>query len=393
MVRLMLAEPFYGHYLTVMNKVIAAPECGDQALCLTWQEDGELVLRCQPEQWMQLTKLQQQGALKHEALHLVLGHVWRRHHYYDLVIFDCAADLVVNQYLRQEQICPPMVTLASINAWLSTLGLPPIDPFLGVDDYYQALLPLRSQLVQSMPELGHNPTSPGSGRLWHQSWQAISQQGDAILKLQQSQWQQHALNAAHRMGEVGCGDLPQELREQLAEIEARMKAQINWRRLLRLFAHNARKTKLKNTLRRPSKRYGTVPGIQVQPLQRILVAVDTSGSVSATQLSQFFDEIYWIWRTGAEIIIVECDVDIQCQYHYRGEPISEVSGRGGTDFNAPIKLANQLRVDALIYFTDGEAAAPIEHPRMPLLWLLHNPAHDRVTANLAPSGRVLTMIA
>ncbi|CAH0532391.1 hypothetical protein VST7929_00220 [Vibrio stylophorae] len=399
MVRLMLAEPFYGHYFTVMQKREVQPASEDAALSsapvmqLVLEPQGELALCYQASLWQALTAHQQVGALKQQALHLLLGHLWRRHLYADLACFDLAAELVAVQYLKPEQLADDAVTLVQVNTMRMAAGLAELPSFAGVDDYYQALLLWRPQLNDAQ-----FASLFSAAIAQHQSWQSVALQGEAMVQLAQSQWQQHLLQAAHRIGGLGCGALPQQVKALIEAAQLRMQAQINWRRLLRLFANSARKTMLKNTLRRPSKRYGTVPGIQVKARQHLLVAVDTSGSVSEAQLACFFDEIYWIWRAGAEITVVECDVQITRQFTYRGQAITEVSGRGGTDFNAPITLANQLRVDALIYFTDGLAEVPTVAPRMPLLWLLHsgqmNAQHssvDMTYSALSSCGRVLVM--
>lgn len=73
---------------------------------------------------------------------------------------------------------------------------------------------------------------------------------------------------------------------------------------------------------------------------------------------------------GAELTIVECDDQIRNQYPYRGQQILEVSGRGGTRFDAPIRLANESRMDGMIYLTDGFGPVPEVAPRIPLLWLI-----------------------
>jgi len=150
-----------------------------------------------------------------------------------------------------------------------------------------------------------------------------------------------------------------------------MEPQFDWRRVLRLFSASSNSTYVKNTIRRPSRRYGTVPGTKIQRRNRLLVAIDTSGSIQEDELHAFFGELYHIWRQGAEILIVECDTEIQRSYPYRGNPPPEIQGGGGTDFTAPIKFANETyRPDAVIYFTDGIGPPPAEASRQPLLWVI-----------------------
>ena len=102
-----------------------------------------------------------------------------------------------------------------------------------------------------------------------------------------------------------------------------------------------------------------------------MVAIDTSGSIEQESLGLFFKELYHIWRKGAEVLVVECDYAIRRRYLYKGQLLQYAVGRGGTNFNPPVLLANEEYMpDALIYFTDGHAPPPKVTSRCPMLWVL-----------------------
>lgn len=332
-----------------------------------------------------MTEPQQLGALKHAALHLVLGHPFGRHQYADSGRFDLAADLVVNQYLSPAQLATNAPTLEQTNQWLTGLGQPQLEPHHELAYYYQRL----PQSSQFQGKQGFDGVGQG-----HQSWNTLGQLGEARRALISQQLDSKLEESAQRTEQVNAsarGLLPASVLEALEQAIARRRPTVNWRRLLRLFAASARRTSVKNTLRRPSKRYGTTPGTRIQPHQHILVALDTSASVDDQQLNHFFAELHHIWRAGAELTIVECDTEIKRQYRYKGEPPKQVSGRGGTCFDAPIEVANRLRVDATIYFTDGEAPPPEVPARAPLLWLIHNDRISTQNTVLRQCGRVIPM--
>ena len=89
------------------------------------------------------------------------------------------------------------------------------------------------------------------------------------------------------------------------------------------------------------------------------------------ELHSFFSELYHIWKQGAEIRIVECDVQIHANYLFNGIPPKEITGRGGTSFDAPIQYANETyHPDAIVYFTDGHAEKPTISNRRPILWMI-----------------------
>ncbi|GAA4887191.1 vWA domain-containing protein [Ferrimonas pelagia] len=417
----MLQEPFYGHYLTGLQKVSQplSEDNGDKApLTLQLHNMTDVQVTVNDVCWQALTPEQQLGALKHEVLHLVLGHLTLRGDFADKARFDLAADLVVNQYLPSHQLATNAATLESLNRLRQEAGLAPLSRGRDVAFYYQALAqgivpPSAASQAQSSGH-GDATASNATGKTsdegenlaappvdWqpsHASWQPFAQ----LEKFSQSLLKQQLAHKQVQMAERVA--FSPSMREQLpgivlealqSAVEAR-RAIVDWRRLLRLFTNSSRKTRVKNTLRRPSRRYGTTPGIKIQSQQHVLVAIDTSASVNHKQLATFFTELNHIWRAGAEITVVECDSEIQRTYSYKGEPPQNVSGRGGTEFTPVIAEANRLRVDAIVYFTDGEAPPPQLSPRAPLLWLIHTHANNTATlrtdlAALRRYGRVIPM--
>ena len=52
--------------------------------------------------------------------------------------------------------------------------------------------------------------------------------------------------------------------------------------------------------------------------QKILVGIDTSGSVSDDELCEFFSELYHMYKANVSITIAECDAKINRIYEYNG---------------------------------------------------------------------------
>jgi predicted metal-dependent peptidase len=132
-------------------------------------------------------------------------------------------------------------------------------------------------------------------------------------------------------------------------------------------------------MKRISKRFGTRPGIRIRRLNRVVVVIDTSGSVDNDTLFLFMAEIEGIRRTGAEITVIESDCEVQNVYAYRrGKEIS-MKGGGGTDFDPAFEYINSRKsgsFDACIYLTDGFAPEPEIKPRTSLLWVLTPDGND-----------------
>jgi len=178
---------------------------------------------------------------------------------------------------------------------------------------------------------------------------------------------------AERVGVKDWGNLPGKLKDLIQASIERRKPQVDWRRVVRIFSNSSRRTRVVSTHRRPSRRYGTFPGIRVRRMERLAVAVDTSGSVSDRELSVFFGEIQGMWRQGAEVHVFECDAAVQRSYLYRGKLPKAVAGRGGTRFDPVFEELRKDRMwiwDGCIYLTDGYAPAPQVKPPCKLLWVI-----------------------
>jgi predicted metal-dependent peptidase len=167
--------------------------------------------------------------------------------------------------------------------------------------------------------------------------------------------------------------IPGEINALIDSLIESRKPKVDWRRTLRIFATNSRRTYIFSTMHRISKRYGTRPGIKVKQFQKIAVAIDTSGSVSDTDLGIFFTEIDAMYKQGAEIVVIECDAEVQRTYNYKGQLPTEVAGRGGTEFDPVFAFLRSNRLthyDGCIYLTDGCADEPTIRPPCPLLWVI-----------------------
>ncbi|MCB9291220.1 MAG: hypothetical protein H6560_28195 [Lewinellaceae bacterium] len=376
-IELLLKEPFFGHFLTGLVKEVN-PQVPTLGVRLAGP--GAVQLSINGSFWDQeLTEARYRyGVIKHEILHVALRHILMVDKFAHKQVFNIAADIVVNQYVEHDKLPEGAILLDQFRDFN-------MEPGQDVGYYYKRLLEEhRKNNRESSTGEGSGPGSPSARRLedllngeheWlkrHEDWH---RQMAGLSAAERSNLEQSLESILHtvsqRVGEREVGTLPGELKSLLRAIEERHKPSLDWRRALRLFASSSNRTFLKNTIRRPSKRYGTTPGIKIRRKQRLLVAVDTSGSVSDEEVQRFFSEIYQIWRHGAEVLVVECDTAIKRQYPYRGHAPEFVMGRGGTEFNAPLEFANRhYHPDGVIYFTDGYAPAPRVESRYPVMWLI-----------------------
>ena len=165
---------------------------------------------------------------------------------------------------------------------------------------------------------------------------------------------------------------------------------VDWRRQLsvrlrRVVANVAGRRS--HSYARPSRRQDAIrehdptiiiPGLRDSEPPRIAVVLDTSGSVTQTELSHALAEIHGIMKAVGmrePLAVITCDVDA-------GEPqmirnpgsLKELvlKGGGGTDLRAGISAALELprQPSLVVLITDGESPYPLKRPDLSVDFLM-----------------------
>ncbi|MFX0091756.1 MAG: VWA-like domain-containing protein [Candidatus Hodarchaeota archaeon] len=112
---------------------------------------------------------------------------------------------------------------------------------------------------------------------------------------------------------------------------------------------------------------------------RLVVAIDTSGSINDVQLTWFLTEIRGIVATlrQYELTILGCDAAVQNVFKFEtGDSVEGIRfilrGKGGTDFRPVFDYLEQEQYipDCLIYFTDAYGTFPESEPTFPVIWIV-----------------------
>lgn len=368
-IQLLLREPFYAHLFGSLNKEVVDAGHPVDTLAVGLGHNT-YTLYVNADFWdKQLTDPNHRyGVVKHEMLHLVFRHLNVRNSFLDPMLLNIAFDLVVNQYVERPLLPDDSIFLESFPDLRLQAG----------QTWFYYYKQLENLKQDAGGELAGTPSaemlekirSDSHGLERHQPWREVRSRTELEKSVLDTHLDSLLRTAHQRTSAPAWGALPGDVREALKSAFPKPQAEVNWRLALRIFAESANKTSLRNTLKRPSRRYGTTPGIRIRRKQRLLVAIDTSGSIGQEELIQFFGEIFHLWRAGAVVEILECDTKINRRYAYQGVMPELVQGRGGTDFNEPLELANREQPDGLLYFTDGFAGTPRTLPRVPVLWLV-----------------------
>lgn len=179
------------------------------------------------------------------------------------------------------------------------------------------------------------------------------------------------LKATAEQVEKSRGTIPANLVERINKLREKRPEVFNWKAYFRRMLGSIYDVNIRSTRRKESKRFAGSAGIQHKKKVSILVAVDTSGSVSQNELLEFFSEIDYVYKAGARVTIIQCDTRINSIEEYDGKNIPEIKGRGGTEFEPPVNyyIKHRKEYASLIYFTDGEAPLPRKKPSG-MVWVI-----------------------
>ncbi|MFY7668469.1 MAG: VWA-like domain-containing protein [Crocinitomicaceae bacterium] len=368
-IKLLRQESFYAHVISSLTRVFV-PQI--ETLAVSFKEE-RLFLSVNPDFFInKLSENERIGVLKHEVLHILFKHLFRGNRK-DPFLENVAADLVVNQYVDPWPLPEGALLL---------IMFPELNLLKGqtMEYYYNELLKLSNPNAQelypiSMEALNACSKNIGSRGI-HDFWSSSSSDRTINRVIKEAKGKS-----------LDFGNLPLDVQRAIDLTTSTPK--ISWKQILRLFNSSCGRTVLRSTRRKESKRFEGNPGSKIKKLKRIVVAIDTSGSINTETLSLFWNEVQQIYRTGTTITIIECDAQIQATYELRkSKVLPTLKGGGGTNFNPVIEWVNQQSVyTGLIYFTDGYGPNSVKC-KVPVLWCVYGP--NESTDHL--KGRVLRLI-
>jgi predicted metal-dependent peptidase len=365
---LMLKEPYYGFFLIMLNKIWRnnVPTAGVSKNGINYQ------LTINEKFWESLNEQHQMGLLKHELLHIAFGHLISFNSFSNKKLANVAMDMEINQYIDPEYLPEGGIDINNYE----DLDL---DRKAGCRYYYDKLQQLKNEKDKNgtcgneqMDKLLDNIDSGNIPD--HSTWEEFDDLSEAEKKLIEKQLQK-VLSDAKEQTIKKRGNVPGEI-EGVIIIEEIVRPKFDWRSYVRRFSGTSTKVFTKKIRRKENRRYDENPGLKIKMKQHMLLAIDTSGSVSDTELTEFMNEIHHIYKAGVDITIVQCDTSINSIEEYKGKNELNVKGRGGTEFDPVLDYynANQKKYTSLVYFTDGECYTSVK-PKGRVLWVLSERSH------------------
>lgn len=322
------------------------------------------------------------GVLKHEMLHIALGHILRgkssnkdNDTYVDQqtnhLKFNYAADCALNQQINRKHLPEGAI-------YPDNYPNPKADESWGqTAEFYYNLL--NDEDYQKQQEKDHqddkDDKNSSEGKLIddHSLWQ--ESQGDEYV---QQEITKRMVEKAANETTKGRGDLPSEYAQMINNLT--ITREIDWKKVLRKIVGN-KKANTKKTLMRRDRRLPFANWIKGKTKDRVFdlaVISDVSGSVSDKALHSLWSEILSICDTyKTPVTMVQVDTQpSKPEKLTRDSKILKRKACGGTYLSPALDTLkeNNVAYNAIVVTTDGylceSDVEPFASLPVPVIWLI-----------------------
>ena len=313
------------------------------------------------------------GVLLHEVLHAALGHVTRRGAR-DPQRWNIAADIVVNGLIDEQGIELPGIAVRDAN--LCGYSVEEVYTLLPADQSQQNV---DHDLLEAPPGPPSRRSgagqgegdNDGSGEDSPASKPSAGRPSVTDAKSLERHWRAATNQAAAVARGGGQGLLPAGV-ERAFNLDDYPK--LDWRTVLWRFMANTA-----TDFATFDRRY-MYQGLYLETLEdqnlRVVVCVDTSGSINEELVSALMTEVQGVLRAypGLSCNLFFADAELYGPWEITSDgELPTAQGGGGTDFRP---LFARLETDppggeapsVCIYMTDGFGDFPAQEPRFPVLW-------------------------
>jgi predicted metal-dependent peptidase len=296
------------------------------------------------------------GLILHENLHKAFRHttVWKHLYKKQPRLANMACDYVINLMIHDSDPSGHQVTLPEG-------GL--------LDEKYRGMD--AGTVYKLLEEDMKNGKANGGGKGEEEGGEGFDEHDwESADALSEDEKQQLAreIDQALRQGALLAGKLSGNVPREIAEA---MEAKVNWREVLRDFVSSICADKDNSTWRRPNRRWVDqdvyMPSCVGEAVGRIVVGIDTSGSIGQAEIGQFLGELISICNhvqpEGIDLVYWDTEVAGHEKYD-RGDfealmSSTKPAGGGGTDPECVPKYIEQHKMnpECVIMLTDGYVGA------------------------------------
>jgi predicted metal-dependent peptidase len=349
-----------------------------------------------------LSREECKGVICHEVMHLALEH-FKRHRGKNCDLWNVSGDAAINQILTTDGLQLPKDGIIPSYNEITLFGIKisDLDKRCAEDiyDYYYSRLKdkelkdLQSYL-KNHPDSKKGfdvhiyPSGEGEGKEGKDKKEGL---GNQLGNGQGKDWNKIMVDACTFARNQG--KLPAGMDRLLGDL---LKTDLDWRGILYRYISN--QIPVDYSWSRPSKKSfstGTyLPSVTKGSLD-LVIAIDTSGSISKTELTEFMGEVLGIINSfsNVSLTILDCDAEVNSVIKLQRATMDDIinirlKGGGGTSH---IPVYNWLdenipNAKLVICFTDGYTTFP-KASSIPTLWVVAG--HSREKEDKFPFGDVV----
>jgi predicted metal-dependent peptidase len=280
----------------------------------------------------------------HEALHKAYQHMhlWQKLWKQSPQLANMAADYVVNYSIHE----------ADVNGEITTI------PSSALFDKKYAGMTTKQVFELLKKDMESQGSSGSEGHDTH-DWEGAEALSDEEVKETAKQ-----IDQALRQGEIIRGKMQGNKNRSVNEI---LEPKVNWREQLREFVNATCRNKDRTSWKRPHKRFIGhdiyMPSMIGESIGKVVVGIDTSGSIGDKELNEFLTEVVAICDdvSPSSIELLYWDTDVAGHETYnQGDykalvQSTKPAGGGGTHVGCVNQYVKDKRIEpeAIIILTDG----------------------------------------
>lgn len=355
-IRLISRHEYYAHILLQLK--VSFTDKKDYTLSVSIRQ-GCVHLTIGNEFFLKATEDMRVFFLQHEMAHIILGHlaIERNPNPKDCEIMNIAMDTAIHEILinsktlfKDEKFNP--CTVEGLRKMVKNDDIKNNET---TEYYFNFLKTLKEELREKLKDFNFDDHefTEGEG------------EGDDPFDIDVGKALTVGLLEKAK-NKMGAGTTPGEAELTIDKFK---KSKKNWRAILRRYTTSMTDDITKTTRNKRNRRYGfLIPGKKKTFKPKVVVIVDTSGSMCGEPLERVFSELVKMEKQGYEIVLIEADAAVQKvrEFNSRGE--IKIKGGGGTDYQPALDAAAKLSPDIVIYLTDLDPAGGVLKPKYPIIW-------------------------
>jgi len=376
-VKLQTEQPFFA-YLVMNLKMIEKKDIGTMGV------DNRGNCYYNSEFIESLDDNELKGVLTHEVMHIILEHLVRGSELEHQFLMNVSCDMVVNDILVENDFSLPQKVFIPYNheCKFNNITISEIDKKTAIQIYHELLSQMEKQKQKSKSD---QEDSDGQDQEDSDEWTTYegfdkhittdkTKETNEQISKQRDKWKNTL--AEGTMFAKQRGKIPRGMELMIDEL---LNPKVNWKTMLYKYITSV--IPFDYTYNRPSKRSiscgSYMPSILRESVE-IVVSIDTSGSISKTELTEFMTEINQMLTSfsNVNIKLIVCDSEIKDVFSLgngQEHNIEDIIFRGGGGTShLPVYdyiKENLPNTQFLINFTDGYTDFP-DDEEIKTLWVL-----------------------